>query len=178
MRVLRLCRMTDTLSATLPEDVERLIRRCLRGAADRKLTLTTAESCTGGLLSSVLTDIDGLGHVFDRGFVVYTDAAKRELLGVPAETLEREGAVSKPVAVAMAGGALDRSEGSVAIAVTGFAGPAGPGDEPGLVHFACGRRGGKIVHREEHFGPLERGPARIACLRVALAMLCEALDRP
>lgn len=163
--------MTETLSATLPDDVEAMVHRVLQIASDRDLKLATAESCTGGLLASVLTDVEDLSHVFDRGFVVYTDQAKTDLLGVSAELIDREDAVSRPVAIAMAEGGIAKSNADICVAITGFSGPAGPDDEPGLVHFAGLRRGGEPRHREEHFGDIGRGATRIACLRTALEMI-------
>jgi nicotinamide-nucleotide amidase len=167
--------MTETLSATLPDDVEALTHGVLQLATAAGTSLVTAESCTGGLLASLLTDVDGAGHVFERGFVTYSEPAKCELLGLSQAMIDECGVVSEPVARAMAAGALARSQGDVAIAVTGFAGPAGPDDEPGLVHFACARRGGPVDHREVHLGPLPRGPVRIACMRIALEMLKHAI---
>ena len=163
--------MTETLSATLPDDVEAMVQRVLQTACDRDLTLATAESCTGGLLASVLTDVEGASHAFERGFVVYTDQAKSDLLGISAELIEREGAVSCAVALAMANGGIARSASDICLAITGFSGPAGPGEETGLVHFACLRRGGDTWHREQHFGDIGRGATRIACLRTALEMI-------
>lgn len=168
--------MTETLTQSLPDDVERLIERVLKTACDREIMLATAESCTGGLLASVLTDVEGCSHAFDRGFVTYTDEAKQEALGVDARLLETQGAVSEPVARAMAEGALARSGAHVAAAVTGFAGAGAEGDEPGLVHFAVARRGGETLHEEHRFGDIGRGPCRVACLRVALSMMRRALD--
>ena len=167
---------TETLSGAIPSDVEELAAEVLKRACDYELTITTAESCTGGLLASLLTDVEGRSHAFERGFVVYSEAAKSELLGVPAELIEREGAVSKPVAVAMAEGALAASRAAIAVAVTGFAGEGAPGDEPGLVHLACASADHSTTHREEHFGNVGRGPVRIATLRVALTMIATALD--
>ncbi|WP_213980849.1 CinA family protein [Sphingomonas sp. dw_22] len=167
--------MTETLSPVLPDQVDRAARAVLERACDRDLTLATAESCTGGLLASLLTDVEGASHAFERGFVVYTDAAKSELLGIPLEQIERHGAVSAEIARAMAEGALAGSGADVAIAVTGFAGPGAPGDEPGLVHFACARQGRATLSREEHFGDIGRGPVRIECMRVALDMLSQVL---
>jgi nicotinamide-nucleotide amidase len=163
--------MTETLSPALPNDVEALIDAVLGAADARGVTLATAESCTGGLLASVLTDVEGRGHVFERGWVVYTDDAKADELAVPPRLLAREGAVSEAVARAMAEGALRGSEAGVAVSVTGFAGPAGPDDEPGLVHFALAAVGAPTVHEEHHFGDIGRGPTRLECLRTALRML-------
>jgi nicotinamide-nucleotide amidase len=167
--------MTETLSPVLSDRVEHLTETLLREANDAGLMLATAESCTGGLLASLLTDVDGGGHVFDRGFVVYSEHAKCELLGLAQQQIDRCGAVSRDVAVAMAEGALAASDAQVALAITGFAGPGAPGDEPGLVHFACAREGRDIAHREEHFGDIGRGGVRQACLEVALEMMVAAV---
>lgn len=167
--------MTETLSPVLPDAVDRAARALLERACDREVSIATAESCTGGLLASLLTDVEGASHAFERGFVVYTNEAKAELLGIPIELIEREGAVSAAVARAMAEGALRASKAQVALSVTGFAGPGAPGDEPGLVHFGCAREGRETALREEHFGDIGRGAIRIECMRVALEMLAEAL---
>lgn len=162
-----------TLSAT---DVEDCARRLLQQASEQELTLAAAESCTGGLVSSLLTDVEGLSHAFERGFIVYTDEAKCEMLGIPRDLIEREGAVSRAAAIAMAGGALDRSQADIALAVTGFAGPAGPDDEIGLVHLACQRRGYRPAHREEHFGRAGRTAVRESASRILFAMAIDAMD--
>ncbi len=167
--------MTETLSASLPEDLDRAVVELLRTATDREIRLATAESCTGGLIASLLTDVQGASHVFERGFVVYSARAKREMLGVDGDLIARAGVVSREVAIAMAEGGLDNSAADVCLSVTGFAGPAGEGDEPGLVHFACARRGRPTVHRVEHFGDQGRGPVRIACARVAVGMMREMI---
>lgn len=163
--------MTETLSPALPDDVEALIDRVLQQACERGLTLATAESCTGGLVASVLTDVEGRSHVFERGYVVYTNDAKAEELAVPSRLIDQNGAVSEPVARAMAEGALRCSGATIAVSVTGFAGAAGPDDEPGLVHFALAAAGSPTVHEEHHFGDIGRGPVRLDCLRVALRLL-------
>ena len=159
---------TETLSPVLPNRVEEATRRLLAEACDRDLTLATAESCTGGMLASLLTDVAGVAHAFDRGFVTYSDEAKTEMLGVPADLIEAKGAVSKEVATAMAEGALTRSRANIALAITGF---ADAGDEPGLVHFACARLGRVTAHREEHFGGIGRGGVRVSALAVAVQMM-------
>jgi nicotinamide-nucleotide amidase len=163
---------TETLSPVLPDQVEEATRRLLAKACERELTLATAESCTGGMLASLLTDVQGVAHAFDRGFVTYSEEAKTEMLGVPAALIAERGAVSREVAVAMAEGALARSSANIALAVTGF---ADKGDEPGLVHFACARAGRKTAHREEHFGAIGRGATRVECMRVAVEMMTEML---
>ena len=161
----------ETLGPVLPEEIEGL-RRLLTKADERDIQFATAESCTGGMLASLLTDIPGVAHSFERGFVTYTDEAKHEMLGVPRELLDGPGAVSCEVAIAMAEGALERSRANMALAVTGF---ADKGDEPGLVHFACARAGRKTIHREEHFGEVGRGRTRLECLRVGIEMMTEML---
>ena len=163
---------TETLSPVLPNEIEEATRRLLAKACERELMFTTAESCTGGMLASLLTDVQGMAHAFDRGFVTYTEESKSEMLGVPADLIADKGAVSSEVAVAMAEGALERSNANVALAITGF---ADKGEEPGLVHFACARAGRKTAHREEHFGPVGRGATRIHCMRVAVEMMTEML---
>ncbi|WP_112381422.1 MULTISPECIES: CinA family protein [Sphingomonas] len=162
--------MSETL-ASVPDAVEAAARRVLEAACAAERSIVTAESCTGGLLASLLTDVEGASHAFERGFVVYSEKAKCELLGIASDKIDRCGAVSRDVAVAMAEGALAYSHGDIAVAITGFAGPGAPGDEPGLVHFACAVRGGEADHREAHFGDIGRGPVRLACLGVALEML-------
>ena len=144
---------------------------------DAGLTVATAESCTGGMLAALLTDIEGAGHGFDRGFVTYSKQAKADVLGIERAVLDENDAVSEVVARAMAECALARCSADVAIGVTGFAGPAGPENEEGLVHFALARRNGESLHREEHFGALGRGAIRVKSLKVMLEMLEQALEQ-
>jgi nicotinamide-nucleotide amidase len=162
----------ETLSPVLPNRIEEATRRLLAKASERDLALATAESCTGGMLASLLTDVQGVAHAFDRGFVTYSAESKTEMLGVPAGLIDENGAVSKEVAVAMAEGALARSRANIALSITGF---ADAGDEPGLVHFACARSGRITAHREEHFGAVGRGGVRVAALEVAVEMMTEML---
>jgi len=167
--------MTEPLYG-LPAGVVDTARRVLEAACARDLSIVTAESCTGGLLASLLTDVEGASHAFERGFVVYSAKAKCELLGIAAEKIDRCGAVSEDVARAMAEGALRHSDGDIALAVTGFAGPGAPEDEAGLVHLACRRRSdARVWHRECHFGDNGRGAVREAALEVALDLLETAL---
>jgi nicotinamide-nucleotide amidase len=128
------------------------------------------------MLAALLTDIEGASHGFDRGFVTYSKDSKAELLGINRELLDRNDAVSEAVARAMAEGAIGRSGADVALAVTGFAGPAEDGCEEGLVHFAVARRGGPTLHRVEHYGSVGRGPVRIKAMRAMLEMLEESLQ--
>src|SRR5271168_2222123 len=141
------------------------------------LMIATAESCTGGLIAGLLTEIPGSSNVVERGFVVYSNAAKEELLEVPASTLARCGSVSEETARAMAEGALGASHADVAVSVTGVAGPdGGTAAKPvGLVHFACARRGAATVAREVQFGDIGRANVRLASVRVGLDLLAGAL---
>lgn len=113
----------------------------------------SAESCTGGLIAAALTHVAGSSDVVDRGFVTYSNAAKTELLGVPAQTIAHHGAVSEPVARAMAEGALSRSLADIAVSVTGIAGPGGGSAEKpvGLVWFAFARRDGDTTAQHRIF---------------------------
>jgi nicotinamide-nucleotide amidase len=168
--------MSETLEAALPNDLDERAERLMHAVCDRKWKVATAESCTGGMLAALLTDIEGASHGFDRGFVTYTLDSKTDLLGIDRQLLEKNEAVTEEVARAMAEGAIARSDADVALGVTGFAGPAGEGCEEGLVHMALARRGGTTRHRVEHFGPQGRGPVRIKALRCMLEMLEESLD--
>lgn len=166
--------LTETLSPALPTRVETMAADVLTALCARGWRVAVAESCTGGLLASLLTDVSGCSHAFDRGFVVYSNGAKEQMLGVPRALLETHGPVSEPVARAMARAALDRSDAHVAVAITGFAGPAGPVDTPGLVHFAIARRDG-VTHVRREYGDVGRGPVRVACLEESLRLLRAAL---
>ena len=150
----------------------------LDAARAKGLRLATAESCTGGLVAAALTEIAGSSDVFERGFVTYSNEAKRGMLGVPWPLIERHGAVSAEVARAMALGALEQSLADIAVAVTGVAGPGGGSAEKpvGLVHFACARRGGKVDHVERRFGRLSRAEIRAASVAQALDMLTSAVE--
>lgn len=140
----------------------------------RHWTVATAESCTGGLIAGAITDIAGSSEWFDRGFVTYSNEAKMEMLGVRAETLAAHGAVSEPTAREMAMGALQRSGASIAVAVTGIAGPAGgtPAKPVGLVCLAWARRGAPVEAHTEHF-PGDRAAVRAATVDRALEGLIE-----
>jgi len=168
--------VSETLEPALPRELDRQAERAMRRLCDKELTVATAESCTGGLLASLLTDIEGCGHGFDRGFVAYSGKAKQELLGLPAELVDENDAVNADVAKAMAEGALGRCEADIALSVTGFAGPAGGNCEEGLVFMACARRGQETVIEERHFGPIGRGPVRIEALKVLVDMMERAIE--
>jgi nicotinamide-nucleotide amidase len=142
------------------------------------LKIATAESCTGGLVAGLLTEIAGSSAVLERGFVTYSNEAKRELLDVPAATLEAHGAVSEATAQAMARGALAHSRAEVAVSITGVAGPGGgTAEKPvGLVHFACARPRATVVAVERRFGDLGRSGIRIASVEQALELLEQAAE--
>jgi nicotinamide-nucleotide amidase len=146
----------------------------------RKLTIATAESCTGGLVAGALTDIPGSSDVIDRGFITYSNEAKRAMLGVNASTLATFGAVSKETAIQMAVGALERAGVDLAVSITGIAGPGGatPGKPVGLVHFAVAARDGRIIHRECRFGAIGRTTVRQRSVVEALRMLMELARGP
>lgn len=168
--------MSETLEPALPEELDRKAERAMRRLCDKELTVATAESCTGGMLASLLTDIEGCGHGFDRGFVTYSGEAKQELLGLPAELVDCNDAVTADVAKAMAEGALSRCKADIALSVTGFAGPSEEEHEEGLVFMACARRDGETRVEERHFGTIGRGPVRIEALKVLIDMMCRAID--
>lgn len=144
----------------------------------RGLKLATAESCTGGLIAGCLTEIAGSSAVVDRGFVTYSNEAKAELLGVPPSLIEAHGAVSEPVARAMADGALARSLADLTVAVTGVAGPGGGSAEKpvGLVHFATAQRGAETEAWHGVF-PGDRSGVREATVAKALALLADRAER-
>jgi nicotinamide-nucleotide amidase len=157
-----------------------LSRSLLDLCRSRKLTIATAESCTGGLVAGALTDIPGSSEVIDRGFVTYSNDAKHTMLGVEALTLATFGAVSKETATQMAVGALERAGVDLAVAITGIAGPGGavPGKPVGLVHFAVAARDGRITHRECRFGAIGRSAVRQRSVVEALRMLMEMARGP
>ena len=157
---------------------ERLAARLLELCRAEGLMVATAESCTGGLVAAAITDIAGSSEIFDRGFVTYSNAAKMQMLGVAAATLEAHGAVSRETALEMAQGALAHSRADIAVSITGVAGPGGGGAEKpvGLVHFCCARRGAASAHVERRFGPLSRGEIRAASVVQALEMLLAAAE--
>lgn len=138
--------------------------------------IATAESCTGGLIAGALTDVAGSSDVFDRGFVTYSNAAKVEMLGVRQETLEAVGAVSEEVARQMAEGALAASTATLAVSVTGIAGPGGSEFKPeGRVCFGLAQAGKATLVETVDFGPLGRAEVRRATVDHALALMARAL---
>lgn len=142
----------------------------------RGLMLATAESCTGGLIAAVLTEVAGSSDVLDRGFVAYSNAAKSDMLGVPPELVEANGAVSGPVAASMATGALLRSKAALTVAVTGVAGPGGgsEGKPVGTVWFGIASRERETATERQVF-PGNRTAVRRATVEHALALLGAAV---
>lgn len=161
-----------------PDDIQDLAVAVIAAAVARDWTVATAESCTGGLVAAALTGVPGSSAVFDRGFVTYSNAAKSELLGVAPALIALEGAVSEPVARSMAAGARDRAGVSLAVSITGVAGPGGgTRDKPvGRVHFACASASG-LDHEVRSFGDPGREAIRLASIRVALTLLLGACER-
>ncbi|MGK7652980.1 CinA family protein [Roseovarius sp. B08] len=148
----------------------------LNAAKAAGLMVATAESCTGGMVAAALTDIAGSSAVVERGFVTYSNAAKRQLLGVRADTLRAHGAVSEAVAREMAEGALDHSEADVAVSITGIAGPGGSEHKPeGRVCFGLARVGRVTQVETVDFGALGRAEVRAAARDHALALLLKGL---
>lgn len=159
---------------TLPAATLARAQVALDACQAHKLRLATAESCTGGLIAAALTEIAGSSAVVDRGFVVYDNLAKEEMLGVPAAVLASAGAVSEATARAMAEGALARAGTELAVAVTGIAGPGGatPGKPVGLVHLAVARRGRPTLHERQVFSG-DRAAIRLASVDRALDLLAQ-----
>jgi len=159
------------MDAKLRATAKRLLDVCRA----RGLRIATAESCTGGLVAGALTEIPGSSDVVERGFVVYSNAAKETMLGVPAATLKRYGAVSEQTAIAMAAGALKNSQADLTVSITGIAGPGGGSKQKpvGLVHFAAAARDGRSLHRRRLFGKIGRRRVRERSVIQALALLEE-----
>lgn len=149
----------------------------IRAYAAQGWTIATAESCTGGRIAALLTEVPGSSAVVERGFVTYSNQAKAEMLGVSADFIAEHGAVSEAVARAMAQGALVRSQAEVAVAVTGIAGPGGAtATKPvGLVHFGLAVRDRPTLHLERRYGDLGRATVRGHAVEDALSLLERAL---
>lgn len=148
-----------------------LAANTLEAAKAQGWKISTAESCTGGMVAAALTDVPGSSAVFDRGFVTYSYPSKTDMLGVSEDMLKTYGAVSEPVAVQMAKGALANSLADITVAVTGVAGPGADGDKPeGMVWFAVATVSG-IKTKEMRFGAIGRNAVRLATVEVALQML-------
>jgi nicotinamide-nucleotide amidase len=145
--------------------------------AGHRMTIATAESCTGGLVAGLITSVPGSSAVLDRGFVTYSNAAKTDCLGVHPVLIESFGAVSAQTARAMAAGTLTAAQTDVAVSVTGIAGPSGGSDyKPvGLVHFCCAHKDGRSVVSEQRYGDLGREGIRLAAVATAIDLLFEVL---
>lgn len=153
-------------------------RLLLDACRQKGVMLATAESCTGGLIAGTLTEIAGSSDVVDRGFVTYSNEAKNEMIAVPMMLIVENGAVSEQVARAMADGAVKNSNASLAVAVTGVAGPGGGSLEKpvGLVHVATARQDGDIHHQRMEYGDVGRFEIRQATITTALEMLQDQVD--
>jgi len=156
-----------------PSPLLRLAELVLADARAQKLRIATAESCTGGLIGGVLTEIPGGSDVFERGFIVYSNRAKSDMLGVPGDMIADMGAVSEAVARTMAEGAVANSNAHLAVAVTGVAGPGGgTALKPvGLVHIAACRENRSILHEAHRFGNISRSEIRMKTVEAALELL-------
>jgi len=158
----------------LRDAAEHLLHACRQ----RKLKVVTAESCTGGLIAATLTAIAGSSDVVDRAFVTYSNEAKRDMIGVPWKAIMTHGAVSEPVARAMAEGALAHSDADLAVSVTGVAGPSGgTAEKPvGLVHFGALRKGRETIAERHIFSGDRDGIRRVSVL-TALSLLASIAER-
>jgi nicotinamide-nucleotide amidase len=160
-----------------PDSVMLLAKVLLKQASEAKLAIAFAESCTGGLIAAAMTELDGASAVVDRGFVVYTNLAKTQMLGVSSDMIEQYGAVSEDVARAMAEGALKNSCAQLAISTTGIAGPTGgtPAKPIGLVHFGAPREGHTTLHLECCFGDIGRAEIRMRSVEAGLKLLLQII---
>jgi nicotinamide-nucleotide amidase len=161
-------------------EIRALARSLLDLCKARRLTIATAESCTGGLVAGALTEIPGSSEVVMCGFVSYSNESKQELLGVKADMLSNFGAVSKETAIAMAAGALKKARTDLVVSITGIAGPGGatPGKPVGLVHFGAAARDGRVLHLEKRFGAIGRSAVRQRSVVEALKLLHELARGP
>src|ERR1700753_533339 len=151
----------------------RLAEVVVADARAAKLRIATAESCTGGMIGALITEVPGSSAVFDRGFIVYTNRAKQDLLGVPGDLIADMCEVSEAVARMMAEGAVENSNAQLAVACTGIAGPGGgtPMKPIGLVHIAACREGRSILHEELRLGDIGRTEVRLKTCEAALTLL-------
>ena len=159
------------------DEIINLATSVLEQCRNRKIHVSTAESCTGGLIVGALTEIAGSSDVVDRGFITYTNRAKMEMLGVSNDILKIDGAVSKETALAMSEGAIKNSSANIAVSVTGIAGPGGGSEQKpvGLVHMAAIKRGDNPIHQEHRFGDIGRDKVREATVIAALNLLANVI---
>lgn len=156
-----------------PDRLRNLAMLVLDDAERARLKIATAESCTGGLVAALLTEIPGSSSVVERGFVTYSNKAKEEMLGVPGDVLADFGAVSEPVARMMAEGALANSRANIAVSITGVAGPGGGTrmKPVGTVHIACARENRAVLHEMLQLGDIGRDAIRMAAVETALNLI-------
>ena len=156
-----------------PDRLRNLAMLVLDDAERAQLKIATAESCTGGLVAALLTEIPGSSTVVERGFVTYSNKAKEEMLGVPGDVLADFGAVSEPVARMMAEGALANSRANIAVSITGVAGPGGGTrmKPVGTVHLACARENRAVLHEMLQLGDIGRDAIRLAAVEAALNLI-------
>ncbi|MGI9380386.1 MAG: CinA family protein [Methyloligellaceae bacterium] len=159
-------------------DLEQLAAGIIDRMREKKLKLATAESCTGGLIAGLFTEIAGSSDIFERGFVTYSNEAKAELLDVPSAVLETHGAVSSQTAEAMALGTLAHSHADISVSVTGIAGPGGGSVEKpvGLVYIGSARKGQGSKVQECRFGDIGRRQIRLESCQVALNMILDRVE--
>jgi nicotinamide-nucleotide amidase len=164
--------------STRMDDWGDLADRFLKACARHKILVATAESCTGGMIISLLTDIPGSSSIVDRGFVTYSNEAKTDMLGVSSDTLEKYGAVSAETAYEMAEGALENSRAGITLAVTGIAGPDGGSEEKpvGLVWFGMALTGRPVLTEKQQFLNLGRDFIRRETVKHALNMGLKAME--
>jgi nicotinamide-nucleotide amidase len=163
----------------LDNDIVEAAKKLLDICRRKELTIATAESCTAGLVAGTLSEVPGVSSMLDRGFITYSNQSKQDMLGVPADTLKRRGAVSRETAEAMVKGALARAPVNLAVAITGIAGPDGGDDEKpvGLVHFAAASRSGQLSHVEKRFGNPGRAEVRKRSVLQAFVMLHDLAEK-
>ena len=154
-----------------------LVKTLFEHLEDKNMMLVTAESCTGGGLGAAITGISGSSEFYDRGFIIYSNRAKTQMLGVPADLIAEKGAVSPEVAETMAHGAISHSDADIALSITGVAGPTGGTDEKpvGTVYFGCMIKGHKAQHFKHHFGG-DREDVRKQSVEAGLRILITALE--
>lgn len=162
-----------------PRPIFQLAELVLDEARQKSLRIVTAESCTGGLVAGCLTEVAGSSDIVERGFVTYSNEAKRDLLGVPGDMIADHGAVSEPVARTMAEGALEESRAHVSVSITGIAGPGGgtPFKPVGLVHMASARQRFSILHEVYRFGDIGRDEVRMQAVQAALELIRRQIER-
>ena len=159
-----------------PPDILQSASRVIKALRTKSRKVTTAESCTGGLVAAAITSIAGSSDVFEFGFITYADMAKSDMIGVDPALIKRHGAVSVEVAQAMAEGALATAAADLALSITGIAGPGGgsPAKPVGLVFVGCAVRGAATLVQRYEFGDIGRDEVRLASVRASLKLLEEA----